>query len=321
MAELEGEAKQRYVADMFARIARRYDLMNTLMTAGMHRRWRQKTAQVATQGLVGKALDIATGTGDLALALARRPGVHFAVGIDFLPEMVALAQVKAHARGLAGKTSLIVGDALSLPFPDASFACATAGFSLRNMADLPKALAEMVRVVGPGGRVATLELTPLPTGARAALPRFYFHRLVPLLGQLIAGDRTAYTYLPQSVDRFLEAENLAELFRGLGLSGVGYLKMGFGMVALHWGNKPVVRVSDTGIPSLQTSTLPPGADNGPAVGALPNLPVSVVGFHPESQAVAFHLDQFSTGSDGSADVCRSQVLHIDLIAHRSLPFD
>jgi len=253
MAELKGEAKQRYVAQMFARIAGRYDLMNTLMTGGMHRRWRRKTAQITAQGLVGVplagprlALDVATGTGDLAFALAKQPGIDRAVGLDFLPEMIALAQAKARARGLAGQTSLIVGDALALPFPNASFACATAGFSLRNMPDLPQALAEMVRVVRPGGRVTTLELTPLSAGIksgpfnrlRAGLFRVYFHRLVPLLGQLIAGDKSAYTYLPQSVDRFLQADNLARLFQDLGLTGVGYLKLGFGTVALHWGDKP-----------------------------------------------------------------------------------
>ena len=238
MANLQGQAKQRYVAQMFARIAHRYDLMNTLMTGGMHRSWRQKTVQVTAQGLPGKALDVATGTGDLALALARRPEIDQAVGVDFLPEMVALARGKARARQLARKTSFIVGDALALPFPDASFACATAGFSLRNVVDLPQALAEMVRVVCPGGRVTTLELTPLPDGAKAAFFRFYFHRLVPLLGQIIAGNRAAYTYLPQSVDRFLEADNLARLFQEQGLAGVGYLRLGFGTVALHWGSKP-----------------------------------------------------------------------------------
>ncbi len=238
MTLLEGAAKQRYVADLFARISRRYDLMNTLMTGGMHHRWKRQTAQITTQGLTGKALDIATGTGDLAFALVRRPGIEYAVGVDLLPEMLVFAQAKAHSRQLDRQVTLITGDALSLPFPDNAFACATAGFSLRNMPDLPQALKEMTRVVRPGGRVTTLELTPLSTSVKSKFFRFYFHRLVPLMGQLIAGDRSAYTYLPQSVDYFLEANRLSDLFRQVGLVNVGHVPLGFGTVAIHYGTKP-----------------------------------------------------------------------------------
>jgi demethylmenaquinone methyltransferase/2-methoxy-6-polyprenyl-1,4-benzoquinol methylase len=238
MAELTGEAKQRYVADMFARIAGRYDLMNTLMTGGLHLRWKRKTARLTAAGLAGVALDVATGTGDLAMALARCPDIDHAVGVDLLPQMIGLARSKARAKGLTGKTTLMVGDAHALPFPDGSFACATAGFSLRNMTELSQALAEMVRVVQPGGRVSTLELTPTQPGGKSTLLRLYSQRLVPLLGQMVAGDRAAYTYLPQSVDYFLEAGHLAALFRELGLTGVGYLHLGFGAVTLHWGDKP-----------------------------------------------------------------------------------
>ena len=240
MAQLHGEAKQRYVSDLFARIAGRYDLMNTLMTGGMHLHWKRKTARLTAQGLRGKALDVATGTGDLALALARRPEIDHAVGVDRLPEMLLLARSKARARGLENATTLLAGDALALPFPDNSFACATAGFSLRNMPDLRQALSEMARVVRPGGRVTTLELTPFSGGFKAGLFRFYFHRVVPLMGQLVAGDRSAYTYLPQSVDHFLQADRLAGLFEEVGLVDVGYLKLGCGTIALHRGTKPLV---------------------------------------------------------------------------------
>ncbi len=246
MANLQGDAKQLYVADLFARIAGRYDLMNSLMTGGMHHRWKRRTAGIAAAGLTGPALDIATGTGDLAFALAGQPGIGPALGVDLLPEMIALGQSKNdsknrsknRAKGTAGVVSFLVGDALALPFPDNSFACATAGFSLRNMPDLPQALAEMARVVRPGGRVATLELTPMEgRGVKSSLFRLYFHRIVPLIGQAVAGDRTAYTYLPQSVDYFLQADRLAALFREVGLSDVGYRKLGFGTVAVHWGRK------------------------------------------------------------------------------------
>ena len=238
MANLQGDAKQIYVAELFARIAGRYDLMNSLMTGGMHHSWKRRTARIAAQGLTGPALDIATGTGDLAFALSRQPGIRLAVGVDLLPEMIALGQKKNRAKGTGEVVTLLRADAVNLPFPQDSFACATAGFSLRNMPDLRQAISEMVRVVRPGGRVTTLELTPMGRGVKSSLFRLYFHRLVPIIGQLVAGDRNAYSYLPQSVDYFLESERLAGLFRELGLVDVSFQKLGFGAVAIHQGTKP-----------------------------------------------------------------------------------
>ena len=239
MAHLRGNDKRQYVAEMFARISPRYDLMNSLMTGGLHHRWKRETARFTAAGLHGAALDVATGTGDLAFALARCPGIDRAVGVDLLSEMLTIAAGKpAAANGGASPTAFAKGDALRLPFADHTFVCATAGFSLRNMPDVPAAIAEMARVVAPGGRVTTLELTPMPPGIRAALGRLYFHRMVPLMGQLVAGDRTAYTYLPSSVDYFLTAEGLADVYRQAGLVNVGYRRLGLGGVALHYGEKP-----------------------------------------------------------------------------------
>ena len=239
MAHLRGDDKRRYVAEMFARISPRYDLMNSLMTGGLHHRWKRETARFTAAGLQGAALDVATGTGDLAFALARCPGIDRVVGVDLLEEMLTIAADKPSARNdNSAPTAFVMGDALRLPFPNNTFACATAGFSLRNMADVPAAIAEMARVVSPGGRVTTLELTPMPPGIRAMLGRLYFHRFVPLMGQIVAGDRTAYTYLPSSVDYFLTAEGLAEVYRQAGLVNVGYRRLGLGAVALHSGEKP-----------------------------------------------------------------------------------
>ena len=238
MANLSGEAKQTYVADLFARIAGRYDLMNSLMTGGMHHHWKRVTARRTAEGLAGPALDIATGTGDLAFALARQTGIDQAVGLDLLPEMLTLARGKKGKQAEGRNAAFVQGDALRLPFPDGAFACATAGFSLRNMPDLPQAIREMARVVRPGGRVTTLELTPMGPGLKSGLFRLYFHGIVPLVGQLVAGDRGAYTYLPQSVDYFLQADRLAALFEEVGLAGVGYRMLGFGTVAMHYGVKP-----------------------------------------------------------------------------------
>lgn len=237
MAGLSGAARQRYVAELFARISGHYDLMNDVMTLGMHRGWKRRTAALAADGRTGPALDVSTGTGDLAFRLARQPGVSPAVGLDLLPEMIAIARRKS-ARHKIGGVRLMVGDALSLPFPADTFVCATAGFSLRNMPEARQAIGEMARVVRPGGRVALLELSPMETGVKARLFRVYFHGLVPLIGRLVAGDRAAYTYLPQSVDRFYRAGELAGILRDAGLTGVGYRRLGFGTVCLHWGDKP-----------------------------------------------------------------------------------
>ncbi len=241
MVDLEGDAKQQYVANLFSRITHRYDLMNDLMTGGLHRVWKARTAEIAIQDLKGKALDVAGGTGDIGQALIRRPGVEHAVVLDLLPGMVYRANFKAASAGLAKNMTFLVGDALDLPFPDSAFACSTAGFSLRNMpsvAGIGNAISEMVRVVRPGGRIAVLELTPMSRGALTPALNWYFHHVVPVMGKLITGDRAAYEYLPQSVDRFLEAPALAAMFEDAGLAGVGYKKMGFGAVAVHWGTKP-----------------------------------------------------------------------------------
>ncbi|MBI4299629.1 MAG: class I SAM-dependent methyltransferase, partial [Chloroflexi bacterium] len=150
------------MAAMFARISRRYDFMNTVMTAGMHRRWRRLAAQLATRGLApGLALDLATGTGDLAFELARRAEAQAVVGVDFVPEMLALAWAK-EARVQPGRPlTWALGDMLALPLKDDSFMCATSGFAMRNVADLRRAFSEMARVVRPGGRVVVLEITPV----------------------------------------------------------------------------------------------------------------------------------------------------------------
>ena len=235
---LRGDAKRRYVAELFSRIAPRYDLMNTLMTGGMHHRWRRVAARIAASSMEGPALDVATGTGDLAFALAGVKGITRVVGVDLLAEMVARSRWKALSRGEAdSRTYFAVCDALSLPFPDGSFACATSAWGLRNMPDLAGSISEMARVVMPGGKIVSLESMPMERRAIRPLFRFFFHSLVPLMGQLIGRDRAAYTYLPQSVESFLTADALAQLFEDLGLQDVGYRTFGLGAIAVHWGTK------------------------------------------------------------------------------------
>ncbi len=238
MAHLRGDAKTRYVADTFARISRRYDLLNTIITGGMHHRWRRLAAILATDGLTGPAIDVATGTGDLAFALARQDGIPSVVGVDFVPEMVALARHKAGLRDLSQRITFIRGDALALPFPGSSFTCATAGFSLRNVSDVPLALGEMARVLRPGGRATILELTPLEgNGPLRKLLRLYFNGLVPIVGGLLTGDWEAYSYLPKSVDAFPRAEELVHFMEEAGFQRVRYRKLAMGSVAIHLGEK------------------------------------------------------------------------------------
>jgi len=237
MVELKGPEKRRYVADLFSRISRRYDLMNTLMTFGMDRRWRKTAARQAMEGLEGPVLDVATGTGDLALELGRVVGVTEVVGMDLLNPMVSRAISKVARATRPAPVTFMVGDALSLPFPDDSFACVTSAFSLRNLPDLEAALREMVRVTRPGGRVLSLETMPVDKGMSRPLVRFHFRRIVPLLGALITFDRAAYTYLPQSVDRFLSPSRLADLFREVGLETVQHHSLALGAVHIHWGTK------------------------------------------------------------------------------------
>ncbi len=235
---LDGEARASHVATMFARISGRYDLLNTVMTVGMHHWWRRRAAILATRDLDGVVLDVATGTGDLAIALARRPGMRQVIGLDFVPEMLHLARQKAQRRNSSKTSGFLQGDALALPFPDNAFACATCGFGLRNMGDVPKALAEMARVVQPGGRVVILEIVPRKSkGLAPWLINLYFRRVVPVLGRFLTGEREAYTYLPRSVDAFPLAGELIHLMEDAGLRNVSYRNAGMGMVAIHVGEK------------------------------------------------------------------------------------
>jgi demethylmenaquinone methyltransferase/2-methoxy-6-polyprenyl-1,4-benzoquinol methylase len=208
---------------MFDRIAGVYDVMNTVMTAGLHHRWRARAADLARVGPGDPALDVATGTGDLAIELASRGAA--VVGSDFSEGMLARARAKAP------ELRWERADALALPYADGSFAAATVGFGARNFGDLAQGLREMVRVVRPGGRVVVLEIT---TPRKPPLSVFYsvwFDRVVPLLGRF----DEAYTYLPNSVKRFPGPEALAGLLADAGCREVGWVLTAGGIIALHHG--------------------------------------------------------------------------------------
>ena len=230
-----GPDKARFVSQMFSRIARHYDLMNGLMTFGMHHSWRRVAARQTIPSPEGPALDLATGTGDLALELRELHPHRNIVGADFSEGMLAVARDKVRAAGDAGRIRLVAADALALPFDDRAFACVTSAFLLRNLADLRQGLAEMKRVTRPGGRVVALEITQVDAPGFRPLFRFYFHRIVPRIGRLVARDNEAYAYLPQSVDRFLAPADLARLMESVGLRSVTWRRLGLGSVTIHTG--------------------------------------------------------------------------------------
>lgn len=229
MTQAPGTLEPGQVRAMFDRISGFYDVMNSVMTAGLHHRWRARAVDLAGVGPGGRVLDVATGTGDLAIELAARvaPG-GAVVACDFSEAMLALARAKAPA------ITFEWGDALALDYPDDHFDAATVGFGARNFDDLDLGLREMARVVRPGGRVVILEIT---TPTKPPLSTFFglwFDRLVPALGRL-AGDSEAYDYLPSSVKRFPGAAELAARMHAAGLRRIRYVLTAGGIIAIHIG--------------------------------------------------------------------------------------
>ena len=224
-----GALEEPQVRAMFDRIAGLYDRMNSVMTAGLHHEWRRRAADLADLSPGGRALDVATGTGDLALELATRvaPGGDV-VGVDFSEKMLELARAKAGTR-----VRFESGNALALDYADGEFDAATVGFGARNFSDLDRGLAEMARVVRPGGRVVVLEIT---TPRRPPLSTFFdlwFDHAIPALGRVV--DSQAYSYLPSSVKRFPDPEQLAGRMWDVGLREIRYVLTAGGIIALHVG--------------------------------------------------------------------------------------
>ena len=225
---------------LFGQIVRRYDTMNRLMTGGRDGVWRRMVARAAVMGgRDGRVLDVATGTGDLAIALAGA-GARSVTGIDISQPMLDAAAAKVASRSATGQAlavELLHGDAMRLPFDDDTFDACTVSFGLRNMPDYAAAIAEMVRVLRPGGRWVCLELTPFRFPVLRAGFGLYFERVVPIVGGVISGERDAYRYLPNSVQHFPPANELVVLMQRAGLVNTRYRLLGGGTVAMHIGEK------------------------------------------------------------------------------------
>lgn len=229
-----------HVREMFGRIAPRYDLLNHLLSLDVDKVWRRRVAKrfrATLRNPAARVIDLCCGTGDLALAFRKEaPQGAEIVGSDFAAEMLVRARAKAEAAG--GKITFVEADALSLPFADASFDLVSCSFGFRNLANYERGLVEILRVLKPGGKVAILEFAEPPGKVFGSIYRFYFRRVLPLLGGAISGNASAYTYLPSSVSKFPSPEALQARFEQVGFADSRFERWTGGIVTLHTGAKP-----------------------------------------------------------------------------------
>ena len=217
---------------MFDRIAARYDGMNRVLSLGLDRGWRRRTVRALQLGERPRVLDLATGTGDLAIDIARmHPGARV-IGLDPSPRMLAIAEAKLVRRGLADRVTLVRGDAQQLPYANCEMDAATIAFGIRNVPDRPAALREMARVVRPGGRIAVLELGEPERGLLARFARFHCRHVVPRLGALLSGARE-YQYLQRSMAAFPPAAEFARIMEQAGLHVIETVPLTFGVCTLY----------------------------------------------------------------------------------------
>ncbi len=238
MAHLQGQERAQYVQSMFARIAGRYDLMNRLMTAGQDIKWRRYVIQQARLPENGRLLDIATGTGDIALEGLQQTAGLQAVGGDFTVEMMQAGKQLAERQPI----QWVGSDTLALPFPDNTFDAVTSGFLMRNVIDVPGAFREQMRVTKPGGHVVVLESSPPKKNLLRPFILIHLNHVIPMLGKLITGESDAYRYLPDSTQQFKSPDELADIMRETGFQDVQYKLFMFGTVAIHTGRKPMLGV-------------------------------------------------------------------------------
>ena len=232
----EGE-KAGMVHGVFSRVASKYDIMNDVMSVGIHRIWKDAMMDWLAPRPGQKLLDVAGGTGDVAFRFLRRAPGATATVCDMTESMLVEGQKRAEAESLAGQLDWVVGDAMALPFADSSFDVYTISFGIRNVTRVQDALAEAFRVLRPGGRLMVLEFSQLPNpGLQWAYDRYSFN-VIPVMGQVIAGDRDSYQYLVESIRKFPDQETFAGMIRQAGFGQVSYRNLTMGVAALHSGWK------------------------------------------------------------------------------------
>jgi demethylmenaquinone methyltransferase/2-methoxy-6-polyprenyl-1,4-benzoquinol methylase len=231
MTNLTGSEKSRYVQGVFTRIAHHYDLMNRLMTGGQDLRWRKEVIRRAGLHPHASLLDLGAGTGDLAReSLTQQPTAHVTAA-DFTLEMMRAG------RKATDTFAWSAADALHLPFPNEQFDAVVSGFLMRNVIDSMAALREQYRVLKPHGRIVILDTTRPKQNLLSPFIWFHMHVVIPTLGTILSGQRDAYTYLPDSTEAFLSAEELAARMAAVGFKRLGFKRFMFGTIAIHWGEK------------------------------------------------------------------------------------
>ena len=227
--------KALYVREMFAAIAPRYDTTNKVLTAGADEGWRKRAVAELAAPAGGHILDLCCGTGDLSFHLVRTDPTLEVTGADFCAPMLDGARARAPKEDRAGRTAFVEADVMALPFGDHTFDGATMGFSMRNVVDIGTTLNEIRRVLKPGARFVNLDVSKAPNPFFRRLFNVYFYGVVPFVGGLIGGSKTAYRYLPNSLTNYPDADALAERFRSAGFTDVRYVRLGGGAIAAHVG--------------------------------------------------------------------------------------
>ncbi|MEM7472410.1 MAG: bifunctional demethylmenaquinone methyltransferase/2-methoxy-6-polyprenyl-1,4-benzoquinol methylase UbiE [Pseudomonadota bacterium] len=231
------DAKAGMVHGVFTNVASKYDIMNDVMSVGIHRLWKDAMMDWLAPRSGQRLLDVAGGTGDIAFRFLRRAGHAEAVVLDMTENMLIEGRKRAEAEALSEQLDWIVGDAMALPFEDNSFDVYTISFGIRNVTRIEDALSEAFRVLRPGGRLMVLEFSQLPNPAMQKAYELYSFNVIPAMGKAIAGDRDSYQYLVESIRKFPDQERFAEMISAAGFENVSFRNMSFGIAALHCGWK------------------------------------------------------------------------------------